>query len=74
MALVAYGTILMAMGKFEEAVRVMRRAMELDPLSPAINLHWAGALFVTRQYDQVIEQLKKTLELDPNVMPRSVKN
>ena len=69
MALVAYGTILMAMGKFEEAVRVMRRAMELDPLSPAINLHWAGALFVTRQYDQVIEQLKKTLELDPNVMP-----
>ena len=39
--------------------------MELDPLSPAYNLALGAWFYFTRQYNEAIEQLKKTVELDP---------
>jgi tetratricopeptide (TPR) repeat protein len=43
-----------------------RLARELDPLSPGINLRIGAALLNGREYDQAIEQLKNTLELNRN--------
>ena len=44
----------------------MRRAQELDPLSLPINMTLCWVLLTARQTDLSIEQLRKTLEMDPN--------
>jgi TolB-like protein len=43
-----------------------RHAQELDPLSPMANTTLGWAFYFGRQYDQAIEQFKKTLEIDPH--------
>src|SRR5260370_20518289 len=53
-------------GRFEEAVTEQKRALELDPLSLAIDRDLAWIFYSARKYDQAIEQERKTLELDPN--------
>jgi len=47
-------------------VREMRRAQELDPLSPTTNGALAGALLMTRQYDESIKYCLKGLEIEPD--------
>jgi len=60
---------LAALGRFDEAVAEMRKAVELDPLSPIINTNLGATLLTARRYDETIEQLHKTLELEPNFVP-----
>jgi tetratricopeptide (TPR) repeat protein len=47
----------------------IKRAYELDPLSPIINMNLSLPLFCTRQYDRSIESLQKTLRMYPNFSP-----
>src|SRR2546425_8548086 len=54
------------MGKLDEAIAEMKRAQELDPLSPIISANLGMAYYYARQYDQAMEQYRKTLEMDPN--------
>ena len=64
-----YGNFLIAMGRFEEGIAELKRAVELDPISIDTN-RWLGyGLYFARRYDQAIEQLRKTLDLDPNYVP-----
>ena len=56
---------LIALGRFEEAIAEVKRAIELDPLSPIINADLGQNLYVARRYDEAIAQLRKTLEIDP---------
>jgi TolB-like protein/Tfp pilus assembly protein PilF len=60
-----YSIFFMKMGYKEEALTEMKRAQELDPLSPIINDALGGALFFAGQYDSAVEQWKRTFELDP---------
>ena len=60
-----YSDYLSAVGRFEEALAEVRRALELDPLSLINNLNLALPHYFARQYDRAIEQLLKALELDP---------
>lgn len=61
-----YAIFLMAMGRHDEALREIRQAQRLDPLTIIINAN-VGAIFLyQRHYDKAIEQLQKTLEMDPN--------
>jgi tetratricopeptide (TPR) repeat protein len=46
-------------------VHEARRALELDPLSLAINTQLGVAYYYAREYRRAAEQLRKTLELDP---------
>jgi tetratricopeptide (TPR) repeat protein len=47
--------------------------VELEPLSPAANLVLGSFLFYAHQYDEAVEQLRKTIELDPNIVrPREL--
>jgi tetratricopeptide (TPR) repeat protein len=55
----------MEMGRNEEAIEVMKRALGLDPLSLVINRYVGVVYFYTRQYDKAIEALKRMIELDP---------
>ena len=61
-----YAHYLLASGRQEEALAESRRALDLDQLSPIINVHLAWHYIYTRQYDRALDQLRKTLELDPN--------
>jgi tetratricopeptide (TPR) repeat protein len=59
-----YGGLLTVLGKFEPAQREHRRAIDIEPLSPPINLGFASMLINGRRYDEAITHIKKTLELD----------
>ena len=47
----------------------LKKAQELDPLSLLINTSIGRQLYFARQYDAAIEQLQKTLEMDPKFVP-----
>jgi TolB-like protein/Tfp pilus assembly protein PilF len=61
-----YSDFLKAMGRLDEALSEIQRALELDPLSLGINTALGHVLYLSRQYDRAIEQYRKALELDPN--------
>ncbi len=51
--------------RFDESLASLRRAEELDPLSPIIGTNLGDALLYSRRYDEAIAQYKRTLSLDP---------
>lgn len=61
-----YAHLLLSSGRRDEAFAESNRALELDPVSPIINLHLGWHYLYTRQYDRALDQLAKTLELDPS--------
>ncbi len=60
-----YGEYLVLAGRTNEGFRELRLAQESDPLSLIINADIGKLLCLTRQPDRAIEQLQKTLEIDP---------
>jgi TolB-like protein/DNA-binding winged helix-turn-helix (wHTH) protein/Tfp pilus assembly protein PilF len=68
-----YSLYLMAMGRTKESLAQMNRARELDPLSISMNFSLGWRLYMAHQYDQAIEQLQNTLDMDPSfALPRMV--
>src|SRR6266849_4328116 len=61
-----YSLYLSLIGQHEQAIAEIKRARDVDPLSLSVNQNVGFRLFLARQYDQAIEVLKKTLELDQN--------
>jgi DNA-binding winged helix-turn-helix (wHTH) protein/Tfp pilus assembly protein PilF len=61
----AYGTHLAAKGQVEEALRELRRAEEIDPLSPMVNVGVAWVLYVARDFQGASEQCWKVLAMEP---------
>jgi len=61
-----YGMFLAAMGRSNEAMREIKRAQDLDPLSLIIWANIGTIEYFARQYDQAIEQEQKVLKTDPN--------
>lgn len=59
-----FGHLLMTVGRVDESLEIAERGYELDPLSPAMNLQWAYALFNARCYDDAVEQLRRTIALE----------
>ncbi len=53
------------MGRHDEAIAEMKRAMELEPLSLIQNANFAAVYLYARQYDNSLEQARKTYDLDP---------
>jgi tetratricopeptide (TPR) repeat protein len=56
----------MTMGRQVEAIALMKKSQELDPLSLIINDAIGWANYMARRYDEALEQLRQTVELDPN--------
>jgi DNA-binding winged helix-turn-helix (wHTH) protein/TolB-like protein len=52
-----YGEYLTGMGRFDEALAEIRRAKEIDPLSPSINAGEVWTLYFARRYDEAIAEL-----------------
>jgi TolB-like protein/tetratricopeptide (TPR) repeat protein len=62
-----YGEALGLLGRFDNGFKELRLAEEVDSLSAIINADLGKLLFLARQPDQTIEQMQKTLELDPDL-------
>jgi TolB-like protein/Tfp pilus assembly protein PilF len=60
-----YGHYLETIGRFDDAIAVTKRALELDPNSLIINSELAWAYFFARQTSESEKQALKTLDLDP---------
>ncbi len=60
-----YSFILTALGRHQESLEQVRRALQLDPVSPSINAIYATILFFAGQYDVAMELCMECLELDP---------
>ncbi len=60
-----YGNLLACTGRFDEAVREMRRGQELEPLEPAPPTHVGWALYYARRFDESIKVLGDVVASDP---------
>jgi TolB-like protein/DNA-binding winged helix-turn-helix (wHTH) protein/tetratricopeptide (TPR) repeat protein len=59
-------SVLMTMGRFDEAVRAARHARDLDPLSISENTTLGVRLYYARRFDAAIEALEQTLRINPD--------
>jgi TolB-like protein/DNA-binding winged helix-turn-helix (wHTH) protein/Flp pilus assembly protein TadD len=60
-----YGSHLLLLGRYDDALAELRKAQSLDPLSLIINADLAEALVIAHSSDQAIQQSRKTIEIDP---------
>ena len=61
----------MTMGRHEEAMVRIKKSQDLDPLSLIISVAVGWALYYARRYDEAIEQLRRTVDLEPNTPSRT---
>jgi TolB-like protein/DNA-binding winged helix-turn-helix (wHTH) protein/thioredoxin-like negative regulator of GroEL len=61
-----YAMYLSALGRHDEALAEIRKAQALDPVSLITNTNEGWILFCAHDYDQAIQKLRATIELDPN--------
>ncbi len=54
------------LGRSEQSIVEMKKALELDPFSRIYNTVFGMTYFYARKYDQAEEQLKKAIELNPD--------
>ena len=64
-----YAWKLCAFGHLDEGVREMKRAQELDPLSPTNNTALGIILVFARRFPEALEYCNKAAELDPKSGP-----
>ena len=67
-AYLRYTYFLAAMGRLDESVQSIKRAQELDPLSPDINAGLGLILYFARDYDEAIRYCQRALVLEPNFL------
>ena len=59
-----FALLLSALGRHDEAIREIRRAHELDPLSLIISTAVGRVLHFSRNYEEAMAQCRRTLEMD----------
>ncbi len=62
----AYAWFLTDIGRFDEAIRELRRAQELDPASIIVATNLGRSLYHARRYDEAIAELQRAVAMDPN--------
>jgi serine/threonine protein kinase/Tfp pilus assembly protein PilF len=61
-----YSRYLSSLGRIDDALSEIRKAQELDPLSPVIKANVGVIYYFGRQYDLAIVQLRKVLDEHPD--------
>lgn len=61
----AYGVMLAALGRFDEAIREVDRAFELDPLCLVVGSATAWVRYVAGDTPGVVERCRHTIDIDP---------
>jgi TolB-like protein/DNA-binding winged helix-turn-helix (wHTH) protein/tetratricopeptide (TPR) repeat protein len=67
-----YAMFLDAVGRPQDAVTHMRRALQLDPLSFLMNRRLGATLYLARDYDAALAQLNRAAEMEDD--PGSIDN
>ncbi|HET8670969.1 MAG TPA: tetratricopeptide repeat protein, partial [Candidatus Saccharimonadales bacterium] len=60
-----YANYLLATGRTREAIREIKEALDLDPLSMSINSAVGWVHYMTREFDEAIAAYERALEMDP---------
>lgn len=60
-----FSLYLTAMGRHEEAIVELHRALDADPISLGINQFLGWAFYFARRYEDALNQFRKTLEIEP---------
>jgi serine/threonine-protein kinase len=60
-----YWSLLIAVGRRDEAAQEIRRAVQLDPVAPIIVTNVGVHHYVCRELERAVAQLRKALELEP---------
>ena len=65
----AYADLLLALGRFDEALGQIAAAHDIDPFSVTINTDYGFTLYMVRDYTRAVHRLKLTLDLRPDYIP-----
>lgn len=63
-----YALDLAIMGRRSESIEEMRKAEELDPLSPGVRVGSAFVKYLARRYDDAMADCDQALKINPNFM------
>jgi TolB-like protein len=63
-----YGVFLGRMGRFDEAIREVKRGHELDPVSLEANVSVGMILHMARRDDEAIPWFRRALDMDPHFL------
>jgi len=61
-----YGEYLMAIGRPDESVEMVKTALRMDPMSAVLSASLGMILYLARRYDEALECLRKAIEVDPD--------
>ncbi|HRH43961.1 MAG TPA: protein kinase [Pyrinomonadaceae bacterium] len=61
-----YSYVLTTVGRFEEGIKAVKRAEELEPLSPRAILMTSWTYYQTRHFAEALAKAESTLDLDKN--------
>ncbi|MEO8167531.1 MAG: tetratricopeptide repeat protein, partial [bacterium] len=64
-----YSILLHTLGRHEEAFTAIKRARELDPLSPVIGINVAIAYYMEGQYERALQEIDAVLRIDSSFSP-----
>ncbi|HKA21611.1 MAG TPA: tetratricopeptide repeat protein [Blastocatellia bacterium] len=63
-----YGFYFWVVGELDDAFSEIKRARELAPVSPVINLDLSTMFYYQTNYEEAIKAYRKTQEIDPNIL------
>jgi len=63
----AYGLMLAAQGRHDEAIAMRRQAQELDPLDPIIASDLATTLLRAGRYDEALREAQRLMDVEPGL-------
>jgi TolB-like protein/Flp pilus assembly protein TadD len=64
-----YAAHLAALGRWDESLAAIHRALELDPLSPILGVELAWHWYMAREFDKARAQSINVLEFEPDFTP-----
>jgi serine/threonine-protein kinase len=60
-----YSHLLALLGRYDESIAEMKRALDIEPLSVVINSCLGQDLYYARRFDEAIQQHLRAIEMDP---------
>jgi tetratricopeptide (TPR) repeat protein len=63
----SFALLLMALGRFAEAIAHVQYAATLDPLAPAVQSNFGRILYRAGRFEEAVSRLERALELEPGM-------